>query len=194
MKQSQAEVQKRHQRLLELLNESGSLQVTDASRLLNMSELTIRRDFNALEKKGYIVRFHGGAKLISSNIEATPVFENKGTMNLLQKQQIAKVISQFVKSRDTVFLNAGTTTLEVVKCLKDMDVTIITNNALACSALGSSAATLISTGGEYNDHNKSYAGALNPMFYTTEIRYNFIGRRWWYFCCRCLSLSLIHIF
>ena len=32
-----------------------------------------------------------------------------------------------------------------------------------------------------------YCPGLNPMFYTTEIRYNFIGRRWWYFCCRCLS-------
>lgn len=160
MKQSLAEVQKRHQRLLELLNTHGSIQVADASKALNVSELTIRRDFTALEKKGYITRFHGGAKLASPNMEVTPVFENKGTMNLLQKQQIAKVISKYIQSKDTVFLNAGTTTLEVVKCIKDMDITIITNNALACSAIGGSAATLISTGGEYNNRNKSYAGAL----------------------------------
>jgi len=160
MKQSQAEVQKRHQRLLELFNTHGSLQVSDVSKILNMSELTIRRDFDLLEKKGYIVRFHGGAKLASATAEMAPVFENKGSMNQTQKQQIAKVISQYIKDKDTVFLNAGTTTLEVIKCIKNMDITIITNNALACSALGDGSATLISTGGEYNNRNKSYTGAL----------------------------------
>ena len=79
MKQSQAEVQKRHQRLLELFNTHGSLQVSDVSKILNMSELTIRRDFDLLEKKGYIVRFHGGAKLASATAEMAPVFENKGS-------------------------------------------------------------------------------------------------------------------
>ena len=160
MKQSQAEVHKRHQRLMELFNTHGSLQVSETSTLLNMSELTIRRDFDALENKGYIVRFHGGAKLASPNIEATPVFENKGTMNQIQKQKIAQVVSQYIQPKDTVFLNAGTTTLEVIKCIRDMDITIITSNALACTVIGDGAATLISTGGEYNNHNKSYTGAL----------------------------------
>ncbi|MBT9775301.1 DeoR family transcriptional regulator [Clostridium sp. MCC353] len=160
MKQSQAEVHKRHQRLLELFNAHGSLQVSEVSKELNMSELTIRRDFDLLEKKGYIVRFHGGAKLASSGTEMTPVFENKGSMNQTQKQQIAAVISKYIQEKDTVFLNAGTTTLEVIKCIKNRDITIITNNALACLALEDGSATLISTGGEYNGRNKSYTGAL----------------------------------
>lgn len=160
MKQSQAEVHKRHQQMLELFNTHGSLQVSDVSKTLGMSELTIRRDFDTLEKKGYIVRFHGGAKLVSPLAEAAPVFENKGTMNQIQKQQIARVASQFIQDKDTVFLNAGTTTLEIIKAIKDRNITIITNNALACSALGDGKAILISTGGEYNNRNKSYTGAL----------------------------------
>lgn len=174
MKQSQAEVQKRHQLLLELFNRQGSLQVSDVSQMLGMSELTIRRDFDILEKKGYIVRFHGGAKLVSSLAETTPVFENKGTMNQIQKQQIARIAAQFIQDKDTVFLNAGTTTLEIIKAVKDRNITIITNNALACSAIGDSGATLISTGGEYNNRNKSYTGALatnliNKVFATVCI-------------------------
>lgn len=160
MKQSQAEVHKRHQRLLELFSARGSLQVSEVSELFHMSELTIRRDFDALEKKGYIVRFHGGARLASPSLKSTPEFDNKGTMNQLQKQQIAKMVARYINDKDTVFLNAGTTTMEVVKYIKDMDVTIITNNAAACSIVGGSRATLISTGGEYNHRNKSYTGAL----------------------------------
>ena len=165
MKQSQAEVHKRHQYLLDLFQVHGTLQVAEISKQLNVSELTIRRDFDALEQKGYIVRFHGGAKLISSNTDLTPGFENKDTMNQLQKQQIAKVISRYIKNKDTVFLNAGTTTLEVIKSIKNMDVTIITNNALAFSALGDGDATLISTGGEYNKRNKSYNGPLATVLF-----------------------------
>lgn len=160
MKQSQAEVQKRLQQLLELFETEGSLQVSDVSKLFNMSELTIRRDFNVLEKKGYIERFHGGAKLISAAIEKAPVFETKEPMHQNQKHRIAKVVSNFINEKDIVFFNAGTTTLEVIRCVKDKDITIVTNNALAISALGDGLATLISTGGEYNKRNQSYTGAL----------------------------------
>lgn len=160
MKQSRAEVNKRHQQLLELFRAHGTLHVTEVSKQLNMSELTIRRDFDTLEKKGYIERFHGGAKMLSANLETAPLFENKGTMNQLQKQQIAKVVAGYIHERDTIFLNAGTTTLEVIKCIKNMGVTIVTNNAIACSIVGSGPATLISTGGEYNYHNQSYTGVM----------------------------------
>lgn len=160
MKQSRAEVQKRHQHLLELFNAQGIISASEASKLLNVSELTIRRDFDVLENKGYITRFHGGAKLKTPAHESAPVFESRGTINQIQKQQIAQVVSRYIHEKDTVFLNAGTTTLEVIKYLKDKDITIITNNAPAFSIIQKSTATLISTGGEYNNRNKSYTGVL----------------------------------
>ncbi len=159
MKQSLADVQKRHQQLLDLLEARGSLKVSEASELFHVSNLTIRRDFAELEEKGYVTRFHGGANFISGSMETTPIFENKDTMHQAQKQQIARVASGFIKEKDIVFLNAGTTTLELIRCIKDKDITIITNNALACTVIENGTATLISTGGEYNKRNKSYAGA-----------------------------------
>lgn len=160
MKQSQNIIQKRRHQLLEMLYLQDFVQVVTASKILNVSELTIRRDFDLLEQKGYITRFHGGAKLVPNSIEKTPIFESKGNMNLLQKQKIAQYIPQFIQSKDTVFLNGGTTTLEIIHCIKNLNITIITNNAMACFALADGKADFISTGGEYNKRNKSYTGTL----------------------------------
>ncbi len=160
MKQSRSEVQKRHQRILEMLYLQNSIQTADASKILQVSELTLRRDLEILESRGYIQRFHGGARLDSSNTKEVPIFECKGSMNQLQKQQIARLIPQFLKNRDVVFLNGGTTTLEIIHCIKHMNITIVTNNAMACFALANGKAEFFSTGGEYNRRNRSYTGEL----------------------------------
>lgn len=161
MKQSQAEVRKRHQLIIELLRKKQVLYVVDAAKELGVSELTIRRDFDHLLEKGFIKRFHGGAKLVVSKSEEPPVYESKGLINKDKKEIIAKVVTDYVHAGDTVFINAGTTAYEVIKHIKDKDITIVTNNAIACNLIDSECkANLISTGGEYNARNQSYSGIL----------------------------------
>ena len=66
MNQSRAVIQNRHHKLLDYLRNNKTLTVADASALLNVSPLTIRRDFQYLEEKNLITRFHGGASFNSS--------------------------------------------------------------------------------------------------------------------------------
>ena len=161
MKQSKVEVQKRQNRILELFQNSDALQVTDVSKLLNVSEITVRRDFDYLEKKGYITRFHGGAKLNLNRVDVFPKFENKGEQHGNEKSLIAQVVSGMIHDHDTVFLNAGTTTLEVIKCIKEKHVRVITNNAIAIGVIPGGNLEFICTGGVYNENSRSFVGDLS---------------------------------
>ena len=51
----------RHRRILELLNETGSLRTIDMAAGLGVTDETVRKDFEALEKRGELIRTHGGA-------------------------------------------------------------------------------------------------------------------------------------
>lgn len=160
MKQSRAVVMQRQYQIRRLFLEHQSLQVSDISKLLGVSELTIRRDFIALEAEGFIERFHGGGRLVSHNLPNAPLYEHKDMLRQRQKQQIAHYIASLVSENDTVFLNAGTTTLEIIKAINNKKVIIVTNNALACTVVDGTAASLISTGGEFSPQNKSFTGIM----------------------------------
>src|SRR5690625_1903229 len=59
-------VAERHQKIVELVNERKSIRVTELSRIFSITEETIRRDLENLEKQGKLQRSHGGAVSISS--------------------------------------------------------------------------------------------------------------------------------
>ncbi|MGD1821467.1 MAG: DeoR/GlpR family DNA-binding transcription regulator [Pleomorphochaeta sp.] len=161
MKQSIVEVKKRQQALLTMFEAQNDIKVKDASEILGVSELTIRRDFEMFQSKGVITRYHGGAKLVSETRIPAPKYKEKNNLNLNQKIAIAKIASSYIKDNDTLFINAGTTTYEILKIVIHLPITILTNNA-AISELSSDKdpAKVIYTGGEYNPANKSLSGNL----------------------------------
>lgn len=160
MKQSKEIVNRRHQQIIDLFNKKNPLYVTELSKKLNVSELTVRRDLETLAQAGKIQRFHGGAQLCIKNEEQPLTYSNKDMIAQKQKQKIAQITAQYIKDGDTVFLNAGTTTFEIIKAVKDKHITIVTNNSVASSILQNANASLISTGGEFNCANLSYSGIL----------------------------------
>lgn len=160
MNQSRTVIQQRHQRLLELIRAKQTLNVTEASHLLNVSPLTIRRDFQQLENKNLIVRFHGGASLNASRSEHEMHLEEKRKINEHLKEGIGKHVASIIESDSTIFLNSGTTTLSVLSHLNNQKLRIITNNALAPSVVQNDNIELILTGGECRNHSKSLVGSF----------------------------------
>lgn len=160
MKQSKAVVQQRQYQIRRLFVERNSLQIAEVSKILGVSELTVRRDFSVLEQEGFIRRFHGGGQLLSGDLPNAPLYEDKDLLKQRQKQQIARYISRLIQEKDTVFLNAGTTTLEVIKAINHKNVMIVTNNAPACTVVDGTGASLISTGGEFNPKTRSFTGIM----------------------------------
>ena len=164
MKQSLATVRKRQQRILDYFENETNLGVTDLSQRLGVSELTIRRDYTYLESKGLVKRYHGGAQRVENANQGIVNYDDKHTQNLATKKKIAQAVISYIKDNDTVFINGGTTTMEVIKLLTNKEITIVTNHVAAFTFFNQSKAKLFCSGGEYNPVTKSYSGPLATCF------------------------------
>ena len=118
--------EKRHSIILNLVNSKGVITLSEIMNETNSSESTIRRDLTFLEEKGALKRIHGGAKTISSPSEEL-TYSEKSSKNIQAKSDIAKLASLEVNNGDSIFLDAGTTTIEIIKYLKDKNIFVVTN-------------------------------------------------------------------
>lgn len=118
--------QKRYDLILEFLNRHSSGSVADFVNITDSSEATIRRDLTYLESSGLLTRIHGGATLDKIEKEAT--FSDKSIRNLKEKVYIGKLAASLIDDGDTVFIDAGTTTYEMIPFIDAESLTIVTNN------------------------------------------------------------------
>ena len=107
-----------------LSNESVSLD--SLCDIFKISKNTIRRYINELVEKGSVKKVYGG---VTAVIKDLIPFEERNIKNNYQKTAIAKVASDFVNDGDVIFIDSGTTTLNMIEFLKNKnDVTILTNS------------------------------------------------------------------
>jgi len=165
MNQSKTVIQERQRQLFEYIKKHNSIKVLAASKKLQVSELTVRRDLEELEKKNLITRFHGGASMNSSFSEYDIILEEKQVQNEHVKNCIGRQAVSLIQDGSTVFLNSGSTVLSVLKQLNNKNVRVVTNNALAAPCVWSDHLELIMTGGECRNRSKSLIGsfALNVI-------------------------------
>ena len=117
----------RQNRILEKLAAEGAVSVSRLSSELDVTEETIRRDLEKLEKKECLRRTHGGAVPIDGTTSELSLEKRKHT-NVESKATLAKLAAGLVVSGDTIFLDASTTTYFIARELKKMqNITVITN-------------------------------------------------------------------
>lgn len=117
----------RHRVILDVLKEKQSVKIQDLVDLTNSSESTIRRDLTQLEEEKYLKRIHGGAALLQGKLREPNIIE-KSAKNLQQKNMIAKEAASLVEEGDCIYLDAGTTTLQMVEYLPiDKEIVVVTN-------------------------------------------------------------------
>ncbi len=143
--------EQRKTRILELLHESGKVRVSDLSRLFHISEVTIRIDLADLESRGLLSRVHGGAVSSYKNYYNMS-FNQRYSTNEAEKKAISEYVASFVKDNDTIMMNAGTTTLFVLRALNvRQNIHIVTNSiAIALEASGNSNFNVVLLGGLVN--------------------------------------------
>jgi DeoR/GlpR family transcriptional regulator of sugar metabolism len=125
----------RHRWMLEGLNERGSLRTSEAAQQIGVTEETIRRDFEKLEADGMLLRTHGGVVRLEADRREFPARE-RATQNVAPKRLIARAAAARLRPGQTVFFDASTTVLELVRSLPEFPLTVVTNsieNALALS-------------------------------------------------------------
>ncbi len=169
----------RQNKIMEILAEEGSVSVSRLAATLDVTEETVRRDLEKLEKKECLRRTHGGAVPIDGSSFELSLEKRKHT-NVEEKEALAKKAASYVVSGDTVFLDASTTTFYMAKEIKRLsNVTVITNSMRVVTALdGADNVKVISVGGIMSN-NQSFVGTMaersikenyfaNKMFFSSK--------------------------
>lgn len=118
----------RQKRILELLNENGAVTVSRLAEELEVTEETVRRDLEKLEKASALIRTHGGAIPFEESNQELSLKERK-KLNTEAKTLLAKEAVKHIHSGDTVFLDASTTTYYIAKEIKvQKNITVVTNS------------------------------------------------------------------
>ncbi|AIQ35192.1 DeoR faimly transcriptional regulator [Paenibacillus sp. FSL R5-0345] len=150
----------RYERIVELVNERGSIRVSELSTLCQVTEETIRRDLDRLEKAGRLLRSHGGAVSLRERQPETPYAERE-IMNAAEKQRIAREAVLMIKPGDRILLDASTTAWYMASHLPDMPLTVLTNSIRVAAELsGKERIDVISTGGQLSRRSMSFVGHL----------------------------------
>jgi DeoR family transcriptional regulator, fructose operon transcriptional repressor len=116
----------RQQLILSLLKKKGVIKLQELIEETNASESTIRRDLIQLEEEKKLKRVHGGASLLQGK-RNEPSLSEKTSKNLQDKISIAKAAVSVIRDGDSIYLDAGTTTQQMISYLNQERLTVVTN-------------------------------------------------------------------
>jgi DeoR/GlpR family transcriptional regulator of sugar metabolism len=139
----------RLQRIQDQLRAEHFVSISGLSVLLDVSEMTIRRDLTRLERMGLCRRTRGGAVSLHGVLARDTHYSQREQLNVAEKMAIGRAAAELVPDGETIAIDAGTTTAQLAAALKDgRDLTVITNSLRVLDQLcDSPGIKLISTGG-----------------------------------------------
>jgi DeoR family fructose operon transcriptional repressor len=150
----------RHRAILRLLAENGRVTVTEIAERFSVSTATARRDAVLLTDAGKATRSHGGL-LPSKFFSTEPHFRAKAARHMGLKARLARKAVGLLPHEGNVFIDAGTTCLEVGRLLLDRpDLHVFTNSIPLVDQGAAARATVVSIGGEVRKVSLALTGAL----------------------------------
>jgi DeoR/GlpR family transcriptional regulator of sugar metabolism len=145
--------------ILDEIRRRGGVRVNELTRRLNVSDMTVRRDLDALARQGVVEKVHGGAVPVVQASSHEPGFEAKSGLEPGAKEAIAQAAAKLVTPGSALALSGGTTTYALAQRLLDVpDLTVVTNSVRVADVFHSAsrhpgpsgregAATVVLTGG-----------------------------------------------
>lgn len=110
--------QQRQVAILREVERVGGARVSDLVDLLGVSDMTVRRDIEALAVNGLVMKVHGGATAIVGRSAEEPGFQVKSKLNPRQKSAVARVAAGLIAPGSSIAISAGTTTYAVAQELE----------------------------------------------------------------------------
>ncbi len=151
--------EERQQYILKKIDKENTVKVTDLSKEMNCSISTVRRDLSELEDRGKLIRIHGGAKRVYTLADEMEI-EEKSTTNIYEKSKIGKLAASFVEEEDVIYLDAGTTTYQMIPYLKDIQkLLVVTNGIKQADLLVNYGISTILIGGQIKKKTKAIIGS-----------------------------------
>ena len=154
-------VNERWNKILDLLDKEGSLSLKDLMEYCDVSEATVRRDLTNLEAKNLLFRTHGGALKRSAARGSEESVEVKRADFLQEKREVAKYIcDNILQSGQTIYLDAGTSTYEMIEHLRDRKLTVVTNSTYHLPKLINNKIHTIILGGTIKHSTQAIIGSV----------------------------------
>lgn len=124
-------VEKRWEKIEEILSKSGSLSVQELASMLSVSETTIRRDLVKMESQNMIKRLWGGASTLAHETNENAHWQDDYILNFKRgidiKRALSKYAASLVKDNDCIYLDAGSSTSFIAEYITSHNVTVVTN-------------------------------------------------------------------
>ncbi|MBS3892409.1 DeoR/GlpR family DNA-binding transcription regulator [Serratia marcescens] len=161
----------RHRFITEVLSQRGRVMVKEVAQLCHISIETARRDLALLERRGLLLRSHGGAVFVEppaaektyvpAEIDQGESFRQRSNEAPEQKTRIAKRALEFIAPGDCLLLDSSSTSWFLARQLPDISLVVLTNSlhiiqTLACKAN----VRTIGLGGEYSAKYEDFIGVL----------------------------------
>lgn len=123
-----SESEKRREEIIELIHTNGKVRVSELSERYAISEVSIRKDLEALEAEGQLTRIHGGA-VGMNKLYVNMDLNERYKSNSDAKRSLAELCAELINDNDTIMMNAGTTLTYVLRALRSKkNISIVTNS------------------------------------------------------------------
>ncbi|OOE96898.1 DeoR/GlpR family DNA-binding transcription regulator [Salinivibrio sp. IB643] len=171
----------RRRTIISLLSAHEVISINELADRLQVSHMTIRRDIAKLEDVENVTSVSGGVQL-TQILDNEPSHDVKSVLNSNEKSAIGYIASQLIPKKSTIYLDAGTTTLEIARHIAQRDdLLVITNDFVIAAYLSRhSECELYHTGGRVDKANQSTVGGKVAEFLTSmNIDIAFISTSSW---------------
>ena len=146
--------------ILNVVGKSGKASVTDLANDLDVSVETIRRDLKVLDKKGDLIRVHGGAICKNYKDEGTS-FNNRASCNVSDKMDLVDQVISNIYEGSVIGLDASSSSWLVAQALPNIRCTVVTNSINNINVLsGKNNISIISLGGSFSEKYKAFYGLI----------------------------------
>jgi len=155
----------RHQEIIKILQENHSCSIKDIAKKIYISEATVRRDVEALEKKGLLHRTYG-AVILSEYINDVIPYTIRENTNSAIKEKIAKRAVSLISDGNIILMDNSSTVKRMIKYISGVsNIKIISNSiSLFAEVQGNKNITFYSTGGKFNKHNNVLVGDVTEDY------------------------------
>lgn len=167
----------RRKRILDALETQKTVYVKDLAAELDVSDMTIRRDLHRLADMGVTTLIHGGA-VFNEGMVTNATANARATKMMKEKERLAAFCAGLVREGNAIYLDTGTTVMEIAKSLKYRQNIAVLTNSLPVQNILSSAEKiqLISMPGIYHAGERGHFGEMTcRMIRSFRIDIAFVG-------------------
>ena len=147
----------RQQQILEQVQAQGEVKISELKQLFNVTEMTIRRDLEKMEKLGNVRRTFGGLVWIGTDI----ALQERAGIMMDEKIRIGLKAAELILPGESVFIDGGSTTLQIARNINsNMGITVVTNALNIAQELQNKHVPIIVIGGFLRESTSSMVGSI----------------------------------